>query len=145
MVQLASYESDSLWKEFCRDGQVSKLSIKEKYGHLNYVRNDSCVMTEHMEVGRCNSITNMRRILTCHFCHRLKYGHKVNPTNGDDDEEGTKRWRHMERMLHESFFFSTKYCNLELRSITLLDDRLKKKEKRKINPKKCFQKYYFQN
>ena len=39
------------------------------------------------------------------FCHRLKYGHKVNPTNGDDDEEGTKRWKHMERMLHEYFFF----------------------------------------
>ena len=92
--------------------EVSKLSIKEKYGHLNYVRNDSCVMTEHMEVGRCNSITSMRRILTCYFCHRLKYGHKVNPTNGDDDEEGTKRWRHMERMLHESFFFIYKVLQL---------------------------------
>ena len=92
--------------------EVSKLLIKEKYGHLNYVRNDSCVMTEHMEVGRCNSITSMRRILTCHFCHRLKYGHKVNPTNGDDDEEGTKRWRHMEKMLHESFFFFYKVLKL---------------------------------
>ena len=85
--------------------EVSKLSIKEKYVH-------SCVMTEHMEVGRCNSITSMRRILTCYFCHRLKYGHKVNPTNGDDDEEGTKRWKHMERMLHESFFFIYKVLQL---------------------------------